>query len=164
MATLGIVVCGAPLASRAADLAVAAVDAGWDVTLTLTGAAEQWARDAGLPLVDRTADALVVCPLTFNTANKWAMGISDTSWLGVLNESLAAGRPIVAVPMVNETLWRHPAWEQTLARLTAGGVMLVDPATGDRQPRPVPHGSGHRIAADFDPQWVLKRLSAAPAS
>lgn len=158
MARLGIVVCGAPLASRAADLAGAAAKAGWVVALTLTDAAEQWVRSPGLPTVDRALDALVVCPLTFNTANKWAVGIADTSWLGVLNESLAADLPIVAVPMVNETLWRHPAWNATLARLSDAGATLLDPATGERRPRPVPHGSGDRIAAAFDPDWVLAAL------
>jgi hypothetical protein len=158
MARLGIVVCGAPLASRAADLAVAAAKAGWDVALTLTGAAEQWAGSQDLPPIERGCDALVVCPLTFNTANKWAVGIADTSWLGVLNESLAAGLPIVAVPMVNETLWRHPAWDSTLTRLSDAGATLLDPATGDSLPRPVPHGSGDRIAAAFDPDWVLAPL------
>ncbi len=158
MARLGIVVCGAPLAARAADLAAAADRAGWDVALTLTGAAEQWAETQDLPLVDRDCDALVVCPLTFNTANKWAAGIADTSWLGVLNESLAAGLPIVAVPMVNETLWRHPAWDATLALLSSAGATLVDPATGDTKARPVPHGSGDRIAEGFDPEWALAPL------
>lgn len=158
MARLGIVVCGAPLASRATDLATAAAQAGWAVAFTLTGAAEQWAGDQDLPPVDRACDALVVCPLTFNTGNKWAAGIADTSWLGVLNESLAAGLPIVAVPMVNETLWRHPAWDATLARLSAAGATLVDPATGDTQARPVPHGSGDRIAEAFDPEWALTPL------
>lgn len=158
MATLGIVACGAPLASRVLDLATAGVEAGWDVAVTLTGAAEQWSAKSDLPEVDRSCDALVVCPLTFNTANKWAIGIADNSWLGVLDESLAAGLPIIAVPMVNETLWLHPAWESTLARLSASGVTLVDPATGDPQARPVPHGSGDRIAEAFDPAWVLSPL------
>lgn len=158
MARLGIVVCGAPLASRAVDIATAAAKAGWDVALTLTGAAEQWAGSHDLPPVERGCDALAVCPLTFNSANKWAVGIADTSWLGVLNESLAAGLPIVAVPMVNETLWRHPAWDSTLARLSDAGVTLLDPATGYAQARPVPHGSGERIAGAFDPEWVLAPL------
>ena len=32
-------------------------------------------------------------PLTFNTVNKWANGITDTLALGLLNEALGAGRP-----------------------------------------------------------------------
>lgn len=155
MARLGIVVCGAPLASRARDLITAAVEAGWEATVTLTDAAGQWTQHPDVPMVDRDCDALVVCPLTFNTANKWAMGISDTTWLGILNEALADGTPTVAVPMVNETLWRHPAWAGTIAALSSGNVMLVDPATGEVEPRPVGHGRGQHVAEVFDPGWVL---------
>jgi hypothetical protein len=158
MARLSIVVCGAPLASRARDLAAAAVAAGWDVSLTVTSAAQHWTKAATKEPATRHTDALLVCPLTFNTANKWAQGIADTDWLGVLNESLAAGTPTVAVPMVNETLWRHPAWEGTLDRLASAGVTLVDPSTGGTEARPVPHGSGDNLAERFDPAWVLRLL------
>lgn len=159
MARLGIVVCGAPLASRAIDLFDAAVAAGWDVRVEFTDAASNlWPPDEDLPILSRDSDAVIICPLTFNTANKWAAGIADTSWLGYLNELLAGELPIVAVPMVNETLWRHPAWDATLARLSTAGVRFVDPATGEIHPRAVPHGSGDRIAEAFDPEWVLAPL------
>jgi phosphopantothenoylcysteine synthetase/decarboxylase len=158
MAKLSIVACGAPLASRATDLVTAAEEAGWDVALTVTDAAQKWASVQGRDPASRHTDALLVCPLTFNTANKWALGIADAPWLNVLSEAVGGGTRIVAVPMVNETLWRHPAWDNTLARLAAAGVVLVDPATGDAQPRPVPHGSGEDIARAFDPSWVLRLL------
>ena len=160
MARLSIVVCGAPLASRAVDISMAATGAGWDVALTLTSAARTWTTHDGVQEpAARHCDAVLVCPLTFNTANKWAFGISDTDWLGVLNETLAAGVRTVAVPMVNETLWRHPAWDATLARLATAGVTFVDPATGEADSRPVPHGSGEDIAKAFDPSWVLRLLA-----
>lgn len=158
MARLGILACGAPLASRAPDIVAAAEDAGWDVALTVTDAARSWASALGREQASRHTDALLVCPLTFNTANKWALGIADAPWLNVLCEVVASGTRIVAVPMVNETLWRHPAWQNTLARLAAAGVVLVDPATGDAEPRPVPHGSGEDITRAFDPSWVMRLL------
>ena len=37
------------------------------------------------------ADAFVVAPATFNTINKWALGISDTLALGLLNEATGLG-------------------------------------------------------------------------
>jgi len=160
MARLSIVVCGAPLASRAADISEAATDAGWDVALTLTHAAGAWTTYAvAREPATRHCDALLVCPLTFNTGNKWASGISDTDWLGVLNETLAAGVRTVAVPMVNETLWRHPAWGATLLRLASRRVTLLDPATGEATLRPVPHGMGDDIAKAFDPSWLLRHLA-----
>lgn len=79
-------------------------------------------RDA-LPL----ADALVVAPMTFNTLNKWAAGISDTLALGVLNEMLGIDIPITAAPCIKSTLRRHPAYHDSTRRLTECGVTVMNP-------------------------------------
>ncbi|MEV5575310.1 flavoprotein [Spirillospora sp. NPDC052269] len=71
------------------------------------------------------ADAFAVVPATFNTINKWAQGISDTLALGLLNEAVGLGRPIVAVPWTNVALARHPAFERSIAELRAWGVTVV---------------------------------------
>ena len=55
------------------------------------------------------ADAILAAPLTFNTINKWAGGISDTVALGLLNELLVGGPSIVAAPCVKGTFQAHPA-------------------------------------------------------
>src|SRR5215510_10655650 len=55
------------------------------------------------------ATAFAAAPATFNTINKWAAGISDTLALGLLNEAIGLGLPIVAVPWPNAALARHPA-------------------------------------------------------
>jgi hypothetical protein len=67
-------------------------------------------------------DAFLVSPLTFNSLNKWAAGISDTLAMGLLNESLGMGVPIVAVPWVNAQLAKHPAAVASMERLRAAGV------------------------------------------
>ncbi|ANN21167.1 flavoprotein [Amycolatopsis orientalis] len=82
-------------------------------------------REKSLP----RAEALLVAPLTFNSMNKWAAGISDTFALGVLNEMLGAEVPIVAAPCVKPALRRHPAYADSVARLTKAGVKLLDPDT-----------------------------------
>ncbi|WP_199486791.1 flavoprotein [Actinomadura logoneensis] len=75
------------------------------------------------------ADAFAVVPATFNTVNKWAQGISDTLALGLLNEAVGLGRPIVAVPWPNAALARHPVFERNVAELRAWGVhVILDPA------------------------------------
>ncbi|WP_026410797.1 flavoprotein [Actinomadura oligospora] len=80
------------------------------------------------------ADAFAVVPATFNTINKWAQGISDTLALGLLNEALGLGRPIIAVPWPNQALARHPAFERSVADLRAWGVtVILDP---DQLPAP----------------------------
>ena len=73
-------------------------------------------------------DAIVVAPATFNTVNKWAAGISDTLALGILNEALGLGLPVIAVPFPNIALARHPAFRRSMADLEALGVrLLFDP-------------------------------------
>jgi phosphopantothenoylcysteine synthetase/decarboxylase len=174
-AALTLVVCGAPLAERAPDLAAAAVAAGWDVHVVTTPAALGWLdgdavrQAAGSPArVDPRAPgqpkqaqpaALAVCPATFNTVNKWAAGIADNHAMGVLCEAAGSGVPIVVVPMVKDSLWRHPAWQASLDRLAAAGVTFVDVRTGGPAPQPVQSGSGAAVAAAFDPAWILTRLA-----
>jgi phosphopantothenoylcysteine synthetase/decarboxylase len=83
------------------------------------------------------ADAVVVAPATFNTINKWTAGISDTVALGLLNEAVGLGLPIVAVPFPNVALARHPAFRTSIETLRSWGVRLVfDP---DRHPLPTPN-------------------------
>lgn len=73
------------------------------------------------------ADAFAVVPATFNTINKWARGTSDTLALGLLNEAIGLGLPIVAVPWPNAALARHPAFERSVADLRSWGVdVLLD--------------------------------------
>ena len=77
-------------------------------------------------------DAFVVSPATFNTINKLAAGISDTLALGLLNEAVGTGLPIIAVPFPNQMLARHPAFRrQHRDTAVLGG-------TADLQPRATP--------------------------
>ncbi|MFB4311850.1 flavoprotein [Actinomadura sp. GTD37] len=76
------------------------------------------------------ADAFAVVPATFNTVNKWAHGTSDTLALGLLNEAVGLGRPIIAAPWPNSALARHPVFVRSIAELRDWGVTVVfDPAT-----------------------------------
>src|SRR5688500_10560126 len=75
-------------------------------------------------------DAMVVAPATFNTINKWAAGISDTLALGLLNEALGLGIPIIAVPTPSTALAQHPAFQTSVRFLRDSGVhLLFDPYT-----------------------------------
>ena len=57
------------------------------------------------------ANAIVVFPATFNTLNKWALGITDTLALGLLCEYTGLHMPILAIPGVHSSsgLDTHPA-------------------------------------------------------
>ena len=175
--TVALVVCAAPLAERAHELAAALVAAGFRVDVAPTPeASRNWvdgealeravcgvsaaefrsaesARRGGKP------DAVVAAPLTFNSLNKWALGISDNRAMGTLNESLGRGIPIVAAPMVNAGLWGHPALSAHLDTLRRAGVQFVDVHDGQPGAEPVQSGTGGALAMMFDTSWVTTRLA-----
>ena len=73
------------------------------------------------------ADAILAAPLTFNSLNKWAAGHSDTLALGLLNEAIGLNLPVVAAPCVKAALRKHPAYAESIARLSSCGVRFLDP-------------------------------------
>ena len=120
-----------------------AIDLGWNPYVVLTPTAATWVDlervaqassnvvrvhprlpDQQDPLPP--ADAVLAAPLTFNTINKWAAGISDTLALGLLNELLVGGPPIVAAPCAKKSLTEHPAYRASIQTLGTVGVKFVD--------------------------------------
>ncbi|MBB5156082.1 hypothetical protein BJ970_003616 [Saccharopolyspora phatthalungensis] len=117
---------------------------GWTVVMIATPTATTWIDLNGLaartgclirvhPRPPREqdslpqADAVVAAPMTFNSINKWAAGISDTLALSVLNEMIGTDVPIIAVPCVKSVLRKHPAYQESITRLTAIGVSMMKP-------------------------------------
>jgi phosphopantothenoylcysteine synthetase/decarboxylase len=128
-----------------------------------TTAAADWIVDA--PEADLLAgrirpDAVICCPATFNTLNKWAAGINDSLALGVLNDALGLGTPVLTVPMVAERLCRHPVWPATLAFLANAGVDTIDATDGQptSHPRGIRSGTGDSVANGFDPESLIRWL------
>jgi len=152
---LYVIACGGRPAADLPEFVNWAQERGWEVCVIATPAgtkfvdAARLAEMTGHPVRDDykdpedpdvlpfPPDAFVVAPATFNTINKWANGISDTLALGLLNEGLAAGQQIIAVPNPNETLARHPAFLRNVAFLReCGATVIFDPAT---YPLPAPN-------------------------
>jgi len=152
---LYVIACGGRPAADLPNFVTWTQEQGWDACLIATPAGTKFvdagrlAEITGHPVRDDykdpedpdvlpfPPDAFVVAPATFNTINKWANGISDTLALGLLNEGLAAGQPIIAVPNPNQTLARHPAFLQNVAFLRDCGVKVIfDPST---YPLPAPN-------------------------
>jgi phosphopantothenoylcysteine synthetase/decarboxylase len=175
-----LVVCGAPLAARAADIEAALRAAGWRVQVVATPSADAWLaepsdgsasgrsvraahRDPSEPKPGERASTVVVAPITFNTVGKLVAGIADTYAHSVLAEALGEGVPIIGVPMVNNRLWGNPAWLRNVESLKAAGVRLIDIQTGRRDLAPVRSGTGPEVVANFDPGWILDELTAAVA-
>jgi phosphopantothenoylcysteine synthetase/decarboxylase len=151
---LYIIACGGRPAGDLPEFVRYAAEQGWDVCVIATPSGMKFcdpdalAAATGHPVrcdykrpdeadVLPPPDALVVAPATFNTVNKLAAGISDTLALGLLNEAVGTGLPIIAVPFPNQMLARHPVFRTSIATLRSWGVRLVfDP---ERYPLPVPN-------------------------
>ncbi|MEU4567068.1 flavoprotein [Micromonospora sp. NPDC023956] len=171
---LYVIVCGSPLAGRVGHLVQLAQADGWDVCLVTTpdGAkfvdATALAGLTGHPVRTRykhpddpdvlpPADAMVVCPATVNTVNKWAAGITDTLALGLLVEAQGLGVPIVAVPFTNNAMATHPAFRAALDRLREWGVTVL--FGDDVYPLHAP-GTGGRHLHAFPWELVVAALPA----
>lgn len=70
------------------------------------------------------ADAVLACPLTFNSVNKFAHGHADNFAIGLLCEMVGYGVPVV-VPHCKPQLASHPAFGQSLATLKSMGVTVL---------------------------------------
>ena len=73
------------------------------------------------------ANVVIAFPATFNTLNKWALGISDTLSVGILCEYKGLHTPVIAGPCVgtDSGLDTHPAFQRSLAQLADYGVHVV---------------------------------------
>ena len=74
------------------------------------------------------ADLVVVVPATANILAKMAHGIADDLLSSTL---LATKAPLVVAPAMNTGMWENPATQANVAALTARGVRVVQPGTGD---------------------------------
>jgi phosphopantothenoylcysteine synthetase/decarboxylase len=92
------------------------------------------------------AEAIICAGASFNTINKWALGIADTLALGILTEAIGLGLPIVLLPFVNEALAAHPAWDTNIATLRAAGVKVL---LGPEVYEPHAAGEGKRVLEGY---------------
>ncbi|MET8703655.1 flavoprotein [Kitasatospora sp. NPDC004723] len=167
---LYLVACAAPPAADLATPIRGAQELGWDVCVIVTPSVHRWATedpDSGIDL-DALAeltgypvrhtyklpsepdllpspDALLVAPMTNNTVNKWAAGVSDTLALGLITEAIGLDRPIIALPHFNRAQAAHPAVNASVATLRGAGVNVLlgeggfvphEPRTSDRHAYP----------------------------
>ncbi|MGW8063823.1 flavoprotein [Streptomyces ziwulingensis] len=146
---LYVVVCAAGVASGVTELVTAAQERGWEVGVFATPVAmggffdtaaveartgrpvrSAWRRPSE-PRPFPAPDAAVVAPATFNTVNKWAAGLADTLALATLCEACGLGVPVAVLPCVADALASHPAYRESVARLSGMGVRFGDPYTGE---------------------------------
>ncbi|MEN3613268.1 flavoprotein [Plantactinospora sp. ZYX-F-223] len=141
---LYLVVCAAPPVLQIDQLIDLLMNDGWAVWVVATPTAASWidrealAQQTGHPVrFERRkpdqpdllpkADAVLVAPATFNTINKWALGINDTLALGILNEVLGLGLPILVSPYAKAALTSHPGYARNAEALRVAGATFTSP-------------------------------------
>src|SRR5687768_6787232 len=143
-------VTGSIAAYKAADLASKLTQAGAQVDVILTSAAEKfitpltfqsvtgrraytdqdlWGKEAHVLHVGlgRAADILVIAPCTANTIAKLAHGQSD-SLLAVT--ALATHAPLLIAPAMDGGMYDHPATQENIETLKTRGSSFIGPAEG----------------------------------
>ena len=74
------------------------------------------------------ADAILACPLTFNSTNKFAHGHADNVAISLLCELAGSAVPTIVVPHCKPQLASHPAFSASLTTLRGMDVtVLFDP-------------------------------------
>ncbi|PAV14204.1 DNA/pantothenate metabolism flavoprotein [Methanosarcina spelaei] len=73
------------------------------------------------------ADLLLIAPATANTIGKIAYGIDDTPVTSFVTTALGSGVPVMVVPAMHESMFRHPAVSENLVKLKSWGISVVGP-------------------------------------
>ncbi|MGB9926993.1 MAG: bifunctional phosphopantothenoylcysteine decarboxylase/phosphopantothenate--cysteine ligase CoaBC [Methanosarcina sp.] len=73
------------------------------------------------------ADLLLIAPATANTIGKIAYGIDDTSVTSFATTALGSETPLMIVPAMHESMFRHPAVVENLKKLQGWGISIVGP-------------------------------------
>ena len=143
-------VTGSIAAYKAADLASKLTQAGAQVDVILTDAAQKfvtpltfqsvtgrrayveadlWGNEAHVLHVGlgHNADLVVIAPCTANTIAKLAHGQADTL---LLVTALASTCPLVIAPAMDGGMFDHPATQENIDTLKKRGAYVIEPAEG----------------------------------
>jgi phosphopantothenoylcysteine decarboxylase / phosphopantothenate---cysteine ligase len=74
-----------------------------------------------------TANLLLIAPCTANTLSKIACGIDDTPVTTFATTAVGSGMPVILVPAMHHSMFRHPALMENLRRLQGWGLEVIEP-------------------------------------
>ena len=174
-----LIVAGGIAAYKSLDLIRRLRDRGASVRCLMTEAAKEFvtplslAALSGQPLSDdlfsphddngmahinlsRQTDLVVVAPATADLLAKMAHGLADDLASTTL---LAADKPVLVAPSMNQFMWIHPATQANLATLRQRGVLQVGPGAGDLACGEVGDG---RLAEVMDIVAAVEKFFAQP--
>ncbi|HWR24776.1 MAG TPA: bifunctional phosphopantothenoylcysteine decarboxylase/phosphopantothenate--cysteine ligase CoaBC [Methanosarcina sp.] len=73
------------------------------------------------------ADLLLIAPATANTIGKIACGIDDTPVTTFATTALGSGVPLMLVPAMHESMYRHPEVVENITKLKSWGIPIIGP-------------------------------------
>lgn len=74
-----------------------------------------------------SADLLLIAPCTANTLSKIACGIDDTPVTTFATTAIGRGMPVLVVPAMHHSMFRHPAVIENITRLVERGIGVLAP-------------------------------------
>ena len=150
MKTIVVGVTGSIAAYKAADLVSKLVKRGFDVHVTMTGAASAFITPLTLQTLSRNnvvtdpfaltgqwepghialadkADLLLIAPASANTIAALAHGLANNYLTEI---ALATRAPILIAPAMNGKMWEHAATQENVEKLRSRGVQFIGPEEG----------------------------------
>ena len=85
-----------------------------------------------------SADLLLVAPCTANTIGKIACGIDDTPVTTFASTAIGSGVPVIVVPAMHHSMFRHPAVAGHLRTLAGWGVVIAGPVIAEGKAKIAP--------------------------
>ena len=76
---------------------------------------------------DEKTDLILIAPATANTISKIAMGIDDTPVTSTVTTAFGSGTPIVIVPAMHASMYKHPILIENIKKLEGLGVEFIGP-------------------------------------
>ncbi|MEM7467846.1 MAG: bifunctional phosphopantothenoylcysteine decarboxylase/phosphopantothenate--cysteine ligase CoaBC [Pseudomonadota bacterium] len=154
-----LIVSGGIAAYKALELVRQLRDAGYEVRVVMTAAAEQFVAplsfqalsgepvhtklldaeaEAGMGHIElaRWADKVLVAPATANFLAKLANGLADDLASTIC---VATAAPITVAPAMNHQMWGNVATQDNVKRLSARGIFVIAP------------GNGYQACGEFGP-------------
>jgi phosphopantothenoylcysteine decarboxylase/phosphopantothenate--cysteine ligase len=74
-----------------------------------------------------SADLLLIAPCTANTIGKIAAGIDDTTVTTFATTAIGSKKPVLIIPAMHHSMYRHQAVVENIARLQLWGVECAGP-------------------------------------
>lgn len=73
------------------------------------------------------ADLILIAPATANTIGKIVAGIDDTPVTSLATTAIGSGIPVLVVPAMHGSMYRHPVVSENIKKLSSIGIRIIPP-------------------------------------